>query len=233
MSKQIDALKLALEALNTNRVMAKDSDGNYTREITPKLIVGAITAIKEALAQQSNEQVEPYCWTWDEWITGGKWRAEYGWKKPERQVTNLQPLFIHPPVPTAQPEQEPVTLEAVYETIIQWDEGGGKRSRRELARRIMLLFAHTFVEPVPVHQFRTPYSSDWYDGIPDHHDGHGPYEIRTLYTTPPQRTAAEGEDIRRAWVGLTWEDANEIAIAHDVRPSTVKAIEAKLKEKNT
>lgn len=32
-----------------------------------------------------------------------------------------------------------LALEAVYETIIQWDEGGGKRSRRELARRIVAL----------------------------------------------------------------------------------------------
>ena len=40
----------------------------------------------------------------------------------------------------AQPEQEPVALEAVYETIIQWDEGGGKRSRRELAKRIVSLY---------------------------------------------------------------------------------------------
>ena len=37
-------------------------------------------------------------------------------------------------------EQTPVALEAVYETIIQWDEGGGKRSRRELARRIVALY---------------------------------------------------------------------------------------------
>ncbi len=37
-------------------------------------------------------------------------------------------------------KQEPVALEAVYETIIQWDEGGGKRSRRELARRIVDLY---------------------------------------------------------------------------------------------
>ena len=36
---------------------------------------------------------------------------------------------------------QPVTQEAVYETIIQWDEGGGKRSRRELARRIVALYA--------------------------------------------------------------------------------------------
>jgi hypothetical protein len=35
--------------------------------------------------------------------------------------------------------QEPVALETVYETIIDWDEGG-KRSRRELARRIAALY---------------------------------------------------------------------------------------------
>ena len=40
----------------------------------------------------------------------------------------------------APPQQEPVELEAVYETIIHWDEGGGKRSRRELARRIVSLY---------------------------------------------------------------------------------------------
>ena len=37
-------------------------------------------------------------------------------------------------------KQEPVALETVYQTIIQWDEGGGKRSRRELARRIVALY---------------------------------------------------------------------------------------------
>jgi hypothetical protein len=48
--------------------------------------------------------------------------------------------------------QEPVALETVYETIIQWDEGGGKRSRRDLARRIIDLYTHppqrTEQEPV-------------------------------------------------------------------------------------
>jgi hypothetical protein len=37
-------------------------------------------------------------------------------------------------------KQEPVTLESVYETIIHWDNGGGKRSRRELARQIVALY---------------------------------------------------------------------------------------------
>jgi len=36
---------------------------------------------------------------------------------------------------------EPVALETVYETIIHWDQAG-KRSRRELARRIVALYAH-------------------------------------------------------------------------------------------
>ena len=51
-------------------------------------------------------------------------------------------------------------------------------------------------------------------------DGKPSPNNEALYTAPPPRPR----------VGLTWEDANEIAIAHDVRPSTVKAIEAKLKE---
>jgi hypothetical protein len=46
------------------------------------------------------------------------------------------------------PSAEPVALETVYETIIQWDEGGGKRSRRELARRIVALYA----APQPDHR---------------------------------------------------------------------------------
>ena len=40
----------------------------------------------------------------------------------------------------AQPEREPVVLETIYDTIICWDETDGKRSRRELARRIFALY---------------------------------------------------------------------------------------------
>jgi len=36
----------------------------------------------------------------------------------------------------------------------------------------------------PVYQFRKKGCADWYDGYPDHSDGGGPYETRTLYTTP-------------------------------------------------
>jgi hypothetical protein len=37
----------------------------------------------------------------------------------------------------------------------------------------------------PVHQWRQKHSPYWYDGYPDNDDGGGPYETRTLYTTPP------------------------------------------------
>jgi hypothetical protein len=40
------------------------------------------------------------------------------------------------------PDVQPVALEKVYETIVQWDEGGGKRSRRELAKQIIDLYPY-------------------------------------------------------------------------------------------
>ncbi len=45
------ALRLALDALGMCRIMAADSDGNYTKEVTPKVITAAITACQEALVE--------------------------------------------------------------------------------------------------------------------------------------------------------------------------------------
>ena len=78
-------------------------------------------------------------------------------------------------------------------------------------------------EPVAVHQFRNRYVTDWYDGVPDHQDGHGPYEVRTLYTPPPAQ---------RTWVGLLWGNLPEDGQNHDFLRGAVWA-EAKLKELNT
>jgi hypothetical protein len=39
-----------------------------------------------------------------------------------------------------------------------------------------------------VHQWRTEYCSDWYDGHPDQDDGGGPYETRILYAAPAAPT---------------------------------------------
>ncbi len=79
-------------------------------------------------------------------------------------------------------------------------------------------------EAVAIHQFRNPHCGDWYDGVPDHHDGHGPYEVRTLYTHPQPK---------REWVGLTVMEAVELDIATNHPREFAAAIEAKLKEKNT
>jgi hypothetical protein len=82
-------------------------------------------------------------------------------------------------------------------------------------------------EPVAINQHRIPYCADWYDGIPDHHDGHGPYEVRTLYTTPPKEQRSCD---KRPWVGLTDEEMDKwIEEEHDV----LRWAEVKLKEKNT
>lgn len=47
------ALEQALGALEINRVIAKDADGNYTREVTPKIILDALTEGRKALAEQA------------------------------------------------------------------------------------------------------------------------------------------------------------------------------------
>ena len=55
-------------------------------------------------------------------------------------------------------------------------------------------------EPVAVHQWRKQGCADWYDGHPDFGDGGGPYEIRTLYTAPPQRKPLTDEQVDAAMV---------------------------------
>lgn len=74
-------------------------------------------------------QQEPYCWTWDVWVSGGKWRAEYGWKKPTEKVVNLQPLYTTPP------QRKPLSDEEIA-TIAKEHIAVGTRSFKEFARRI-------------------------------------------------------------------------------------------------
>ena len=45
-------LRQALEALGICRIMGADVDGNYTKEITPKVIQTAITALRERLGEK-------------------------------------------------------------------------------------------------------------------------------------------------------------------------------------
>lgn len=90
-------------------------------------------------------------------------------------------------------------------------------------------------EPVTIHQFRKRGCSDWYDGLPDHHDGHGPYEVRTLYTTPQAQPACEPltDDqiglLYKAWQavgadlkGLKWSDFVEEIGLHEAEHGITK-----------
>jgi hypothetical protein len=85
----------------------------------------------------------------------GQWNCVYDRIDAPEHYTVTRPMeplvrrFIQARSAIAQPAAsgEPVAVETVYETIIHWDEGGGKRSRRELARRIASMYATA--QPAP------------------------------------------------------------------------------------
>lgn len=57
MSNKREALEAALSALESERIMAQDGQGNYTVEATPKRILDAIEKVKGALAEPEQEPV--------------------------------------------------------------------------------------------------------------------------------------------------------------------------------
>ena len=68
-------------------------------------------------------------------------------RKLKARVARLEKALAAQPAPV----QPPGAMETVYETIIHWDEGGGRRSRRELARRIVDLYTTPpAAQPAPV-----------------------------------------------------------------------------------
>lgn len=48
-AKKDAALEACVDALGTCRIMSKDNDGNYTIEVTPKIITSAIKQAKDSL----------------------------------------------------------------------------------------------------------------------------------------------------------------------------------------
>jgi len=63
----------------------------------------------------------------------------------------------------------------------------GLQGERDQLRAEVERLKQEQAEPVP--QFRKVGCADWYDGFPDHSDGGGPYEVRTLYAAPQGQTA--------------------------------------------
>lgn len=56
--------------------------------------------LAECYLDTRQSDANPYCWTWDMWIRGGEYRAEYGWKPYGGQArpqfaSNLRPLYLH------------------------------------------------------------------------------------------------------------------------------------------
>jgi len=51
---------------------------------------------KDEFANDPEEHPDFRTWTWDVWVSGGNWVAEYGWKKPTEKVVNLRPLYTTP-----------------------------------------------------------------------------------------------------------------------------------------
>jgi hypothetical protein len=136
------------------------------------------------------------------------------------------------------PKQEPVALQAVYETIIQWDEAGGKRSRRELARRIVDRYTAPMstkpenidtksgcVDRVDIDLLRQSEREGW------RYAKECEAEIERLKVIIYE---FEGDDPPKPWVGLTDEEEIELDEKYgDDFNAYIDARDAKLKEKNT
>ena len=136
---------------------------------------------RTALAQQG----EPVAWAIYDKRGGSKsihWAEQH--TDGNAEMYNAVPLYKAAPAPQAH-QGEPPTHERVYETIIQWDEGGGKRSRRELTRRIEALYAG--VAPAPVEQRCT-----YCDGTGDVHSIDGEWRGTCHCAAAPALQPAQG-----------------------------------------
>lgn len=101
-TKQIEALKLALEALEWNLPVIEDWGGEGALNLQHK----AITAIREALAEQPAQQQEPVAWMHPD---GRIWTFGRGFDKSTFTI----PLYTTPP------HRKPLTdeeIEAIHQS---------------------------------------------------------------------------------------------------------------------
>lgn len=126
MQQALEALEGLADTSWTAAFKQRKYDSDEPKEnVQREFVLGAITALRERLAQPQRthwegcEEVHPECKT----------------RRTTREEKIVRPGVYEVPV-----EREPVALETIYDTIIHWDETDGKRSRRELARRIFALY---------------------------------------------------------------------------------------------
>lgn len=133
------ALQIAIDYMNDR---LEDHDCKYQRHPATEAerinILADIETVKEALAKQ--EQGETLVPLRLEWEKGYPEDVAFGTQRQMDRLKKWLDKYFAMVQASKQEQGEPVALETVYETIIHWDEGGGKRSRRELARRIVALY---------------------------------------------------------------------------------------------
>ena len=175
------AIRQALEALESF-----DGVGDVvTWEKQWRFCHAAITALRQALANEALDRMAE---------NARELGLDYDVKSDHRLME--------------QPAQEPVALETVYETIIQWDEGGGKRSRRELARRIVDLYTSPPAQEPVAYQVtaygntqafikRADVADETASRLRQQFDSDADVTVHPLYTRP--QPVYTKEDIDRAY----------------------------------
>jgi hypothetical protein len=200
-----EALKLALEALQ------EPLGFTGSREIDAKLRE-AITAIKQALAAP----VQPMAHIVGEIDHTGK-----VWKP-------VQPAPVQP-VAWVDSVMEQAQVFASAWSLVggRFDSGNGLEDAKQAKAELRaMLTTPPAAQPAPVQPVSGVVLRDGYPTlIQDKHIKETDQRLCILPTTPP---AAQ-----RQWVGLTDEDYINIGISPSLISWQYKAIEAKLKEKNT
>lgn len=203
----LSAMKQALEALEALVV----ERSHEAMEDGDKAIAALRLAIEQAEKQEPVVNIEL-----SRRMAAVKVSNFYGSiiKDAEKEIERLHGLVLQHTAPPQQEKQEPVALETVYETIIDWDEGGGKRSRRELARRIVDLYAEQAERQEPVAWVCEGSASDEKHAIDYWQEEIDAIPVGTmLYTAPPQRQPLTDEEIKAVIRAGEYDTMEEFARA--------------------
>ena len=202
----IEAMKLALEALDN---LLYWDNGKSEYDEARKALANGRQAI--ARAEGTSEEEDPDKAT-TKLLDGGKWKTRNqfnpDWNVVATMSEEVQRLAKRVEELEAEKakEQEPVALEAVYETIIQWDEGGSMTQ---------ITIDKSVIEPPKdwqLHLFYCPTAERWYPFINDAHYQNtiGSHQIMAL--APVQ--AKEQELIIQSYLEKDNSDADRFCDAN-------------------